>query len=83
MAPRVRARDALLVERADPVQELELVAQVRPHHLRPVRRDRERDLVLDEPVERLADGVLVSEGRSALCAGRLKVIVIDMTVAAA
>ena len=61
MAARVRSREAVLVERSDPVEKLELVAKVRPHHLRPVRGDRERHVVLDEPVERLADGPSVSE----------------------
>ena len=59
MPPRVRLAQLLLVEGADPEEQLELVAEVRPHHLRPVRRDREGDLVLDERADRLADGVLV------------------------
>ena len=41
----VRLGELVLVQRADAQQELELVAQVRPHHLRPVGRDRERDAV--------------------------------------
>src|SRR5256885_11165331 len=44
----VRVSEAVFVERADPQQQLELVPQPRAHHLRPVRRDRERHLVLDE-----------------------------------
>src|SRR5439155_9660300 len=52
----------VLVEGADPLQQLELVAQVRPHHLRPVRGDREGDSVLDEGAEGLANGVLVRQG---------------------
>ena len=55
------ARSSSCVERADPLQQLELVAQVRAHHLRAVRRDRERDAVLDEGAERVADRVLVGE----------------------
>ena len=50
------------VERADPLQQLELVAQVRAHHLGAVGCDRERDAVLLEGCERLADRVLVGEG---------------------
>ena len=57
--PRVRLAQPVLVERADPKQELELVAEVRAHHLRPVRRDRERHVVVGERPDRVADGVLV------------------------
>src|SRR3954471_6303808 len=47
----VRLVDLVLVEGADPQEQLELVAQVRPHHLWPVGGDRERDAVLDERAE--------------------------------
>src|SRR4029079_2486998 len=53
VAACVRSREALLVEGPDPVEKVELVAEVRPHHLGPVGGDRERHLVLDEPGERL------------------------------
>ena len=52
VAARVRLAEPVLVERADPEQELELVPEVRAHHLRAVRRDRERHLVLDERANR-------------------------------
>ena len=42
------------VERADPREELELVAEVRTHHLGAVRGDREGDAVLDERAECVA-----------------------------
>ena len=58
---RVRLAELGLVERADPEQELELVAQVRPHHLRAVGRDRERHVVLDERPDGVAHGVLVRQ----------------------
>ena len=45
----------VLVEGADPLEQLELVAEMRPHHLGPVGRDRERDAVVDEGAERGAD----------------------------
>jgi hypothetical protein len=35
--------ELVVVERADPPQQVELVAEVRPHHLRAVRGDRELD----------------------------------------
>lgn len=54
VASSVRFAELLLVERADPAQELELVAEVRPHHLWAVGRDRERHVVVDERPERLA-----------------------------
>ena len=64
-SPRARARSPRrapsCVERAGAEQELELVAEVRPHHLRPVRRDREADAVLDERAEDVADRVLVGQ----------------------
>ena len=40
--------ELVLRQRADAPQELELVPEVRPHHLRAVGGDREADLVLDE-----------------------------------
>src|SRR5207247_9699556 len=61
VAVPVRLNQLVLVEGADPPQQLELVAQVRPHHLRAVRGDREGHSVLDEGPERLTDGVLVRE----------------------
>ena len=63
--PRAFAsRSSSVVEGADPLEELELVAEVGPHHLRPVRGDRERDAVLDEGADRGADCVLVGEAPS-------------------
>src|SRR5262245_10211320 len=59
VAARVRLAELVLVERIDVEQELELVAQVRTHHLRPVGRDRERHLVLDERPQRVAHRSLV------------------------
>ena len=61
MAACVRLAEPVLVESADPEQELELVPQVRPHHLRAVRRDRERHLVLGERANDVAHGVLVGQ----------------------
>jgi hypothetical protein len=46
-----RLAELRLIDRADPGQELELVPQVRAHHLRAVGRDRERHPVLDEARE--------------------------------
>src|SRR6476619_5759151 len=46
MTPLVRRLRLILVEGANACQELELVAQVRPHHLGAVRRDRERHSVV-------------------------------------
>ena len=61
VAARVRLAEPILVDSSDPEQELELVPQVRPHHLRAVRRDRERHLVLRERANVIAHGVLVGE----------------------
>src|SRR5262245_53940559 len=58
---RVRLAELVLVECLDAEEELELVAQMRPHHLRPVRRDRERHLVLDERPQRVAYRRLVGQ----------------------
>src|SRR5262245_22571988 len=44
----VRLAQLGLVERADPPQQLELVAEMRAHHLGPVGRDREAHAVVDE-----------------------------------
>ena len=57
----IRLAQLLLVERADAAEELELVAQVRPHHLRAVRGDREGDAVLDEAADRLPHRLLVRQ----------------------
>ena len=54
--PRAFAsRSSAAVERADPLEQLELVAEMRAHHLRAVGGDRERDAVVDEGAERRAD----------------------------
>src|SRR5687768_10831940 len=58
---RVRGLELLGRQRADPLQQLELVAKVRPHHLGAVGRDRERDSVPLERVQRLPQSVLVGE----------------------
>ena len=57
----VRLAQLAGVEGADPLEELELVAEVGAHHLRPVGCDREGDAVLDEGAEGGADGVLVGK----------------------
>src|SRR5581483_8584331 len=57
----VRVCELVLGQRTDPKQELELVAQVRSHHLRAVRGDRERDAVVHEPANRLPHRVLARE----------------------
>src|SRR5438270_3871799 len=44
----VRVTEPLFVERVDTQQQLELVPQACPHHLRPVGGDRERHVVRDE-----------------------------------
>ena len=46
---------------ADAQKQLELVAQVRPHHLGPVRGDREGDAAVGERPDRVAERVLVGE----------------------
>ncbi len=51
MAAGVRLAQLGRVERADPLEQLELVAEMRAHHLRAVGRDRERDAVVDEGAE--------------------------------
>src|SRR4029079_12325268 len=61
MAARVRLAKLVLVEGVDVEEELELVAQVRPHQLRPVGRDRERHLVLDERPQGVAYSRLVRQ----------------------
>src|SRR5439155_25407969 len=61
VAAGVRLAQLVLVERADPQQELDLVAEVRTHHLGPVGGDRERDAVVRERAERVAHRVLVRE----------------------
>src|SRR5207302_5747350 len=53
--------ELLLRQRADSEQQVELVAEVRPHHLRPVRGDREEDAVLDERAEDVPHRVLVGQ----------------------
>src|SRR5262245_39024984 len=58
---RVGLAELVLVECADAQEEVELVAQVGAHHLRPVRCDRESDAGLDERTEGEADGRLVGE----------------------
>src|SRR5262249_40559651 len=60
VAARVGLFQLLLRQRADPEQQVELVAEVRPHHLRPVRGDREEDAVADERAEDVAHLVLVA-----------------------
>ena len=61
MAAAVRGLELLGRERADSLEQLELVAQVRVHHLRPVGGDREGDAVVREGPEGVADGVLVRQ----------------------
>src|SRR5262245_39352044 len=60
VAARVRLFELLLRQRADPQQQVELVAEVRTHHLRPVRGDREDDAVADERAEDVPHLVLVT-----------------------
>src|SRR6266446_6157079 len=57
----VRLVELLLSQRPDPQQQVELVTQVCPHHLRAVRRDREADAVLDECPEDVPHGRLVGQ----------------------
>ena len=61
VAAGVRLAQLVRVERADALEQLELVPEVRSHHLRPVRRDRERDAVVDEGAEGRADRLLVGQ----------------------
>src|SRR5204862_1296483 len=61
MPARVGGAKLVLGERTDPLEQLELVAQVRAHHLGAVRRDGERDAVLDEGAEGVTHGRLVRE----------------------
>src|SRR3954468_7375314 len=58
---RVRLVQFLLIERPDPEQQLELVAEVRSHHLRAVGGDREAHAALDERAERAPHRRLVRE----------------------
>src|SRR5581483_8556975 len=62
VAARVRRAGLVLRERADARQQLEFVLQMRAHHLRAVRRDRERDARVDEGAERVANLGLVGQG---------------------
>src|SRR4051812_26215036 len=59
VATRVGLLELLLRQRTGPQQQVELVAEVRPHHLRPVRGDREEDSVVDERAEDIPNRVLV------------------------
>src|SRR6185437_581244 len=59
--PRVRLAQLVLVEGADAQEQVELVAQVRAHHLGPVGGDREADTGIDERAEGEAHGRLVGE----------------------
>src|SRR5918993_392897 len=61
VAAAVRLVELLVRERADPLQQLELVAEVGPHHLGAVGGDRERDAVLLERIERVPERLLVRE----------------------
>jgi len=54
-------RELLLVQRTDSAQQLELVLQVRAHHLRAIRCDRERNTRVDERSERVPHGFLVRQ----------------------
>src|ERR687888_276386 len=57
----IRGRQLVLVERSDSAQKLELVTEMRPHHLRAVRGDRELHFGIDECTERVPDRLLVRE----------------------
>jgi hypothetical protein len=59
VAPSIGLGELVLVECADPPQQVELVLQMCPHHLWPVCRDRELDSVLHERTERVPDVLLV------------------------
>ena len=54
VAARVRLAELARVQGSDPAQEVELVAEVRAHHLRAVRRDRELHARVREGAERVA-----------------------------
>src|SRR5207249_3267606 len=58
MPALVRDRQVFALQCADPDEQLELVAKMRPHHLRPVGGDRERDAVVEESAEGVTQGVL-------------------------
>src|ERR671936_25649 len=55
-------RQLVLVQRRDAAQEIELVAEVRPHHLGAIGRDGERHAVVDERAEGLAHRFLARKG---------------------
>ena len=59
VAASVRLGELVLVQRPDPPQQVELVLQMSPHHLRPVGGDGELDAVLHERTERVPNRVLV------------------------
>src|ERR687887_1663248 len=61
MTQRVTGLHVFGPEGADVEQELKLVSQMRPHHLRPVRGDRERHLAVDEYCDRVPQRVLIRE----------------------
>src|SRR5262249_21571175 len=58
---RVRLFELLLRQRADPQQQVELVAEVRAHHFRAVRGDREEDAAVDERPKDVPHFVLVAK----------------------
>src|SRR5437763_6492846 len=61
VATAVRLAQLVLFQRADAAQQVELVTQMRAHHLGPVRRDRELHAVREERPERLAYRFLVRQ----------------------
>ena len=61
VAARVHRAEVSLRKRAGAQQQLELVAQVRPHHLGPVRGNREGDAAVGERPDRVAESVFVGE----------------------
>src|SRR5205809_1190269 len=60
VAARIGRCELLLRQCADPQQQVELVSEVRPHHLRAVRGDREKDAMVDERAEDVPHRVLVA-----------------------
>src|SRR5215210_4667969 len=61
VAARVHFVECFGSERADVEQKLQLVAEMRSHHLGPVRSDREGDVAIDEGRHGLAQRILVRE----------------------
>src|SRR5919108_778749 len=61
VTPTVRFRQLILVDSSDPEQQLELVSEMRTHHLRTVGRDREGDALLRKGSEGLPYCVLIRQ----------------------